>query len=203
MFPALELMFAVREHKFKPREHKFKDHKHKILYCPGYYFSTCLKKKLLSLGFEEVLHQLAAVGFKDAGGDGSLGMEGVRCEEVIAALIIRSTIDDTGYLGPPYRTSTHGTGLHSDIEGAVSEILATEGVGSSGDGLHLGMGGDIAEGLGQVMGTTDDAVLTNHDCSNGYLACLQRQMGLVEGHLHIAFVLFNLFFHTAKIRISE
>lgn len=53
MFTGLELIFTVREHKFKPRKHKFKDHKHKILHCPGYYFSTCLKKSYYRLDLKK------------------------------------------------------------------------------------------------------------------------------------------------------
>ena len=89
------------------------------------------------------------------------------------ALIVGSTIDYAGNLGPPYRAGTHGAGLNGDIECAVGKVLATKGIGSSGDGLHLGMGGNIAERLGEIVGARNDAVLAYYYCPNGYLACLQ------------------------------
>ena len=97
--------------------------------------------------FEEGLHEFAALGLKDAGGDGGLGMEGVRGEEVIATLIVLTAIDDAGDLRPADGAGTHGAGLDGDVEGAIGEVLASKGVGSGGDGLHLCMGSDIAEGF--------------------------------------------------------
>ena len=156
-----------------------------------------------TLLFEEGLHEFAAVGLKDAGGDGGLGMESVRGEEVIASLIILTAVDDARDLRPADGAGTHGAGLDGDVEGAVGEVLATKGVGSGGDGLHLGMGSDIAEGLRKVVGTRDDAVLTYHHDTNGYLAGFESSLGLVERHTHVAFVFFLLLFvnHVAKIVI--
>ena len=100
-------------------------------------------------------------------------MEGTRCQQMKTALIIRSTINHAGYLGPPYRTGTHGAGLNGDVKGAIGEVLAAKGIGCGGDGLHLGMGGDIAERLSKIVGTGYHAVFANHNCTNGYLARLE------------------------------
>ena len=164
-------------------------------------FFLCLLFSALLL--EEGLHEFAAVRFEDAGGDGGLGMEGVRGEEVIATLIILTAIDDAGDLRPADGAGTHGAGLDGNVKGAIGEVLASKGVGSGGDGLHLGMGSNIAEGLREVVGTRDDAVLTYHHSTNGNLAGLEGCLGLVERHTHVAFVLFLLLFvnHVAKIVI--
>ena len=156
-----------------------------------------------ALLFEEGLHEFAAVGFEDAGGDRGLGMESTRGDKVIASLIILTAIDDAGDLRPSDGAGTHGAGLDGDVEGAVGEVLATKGVGSGGDGLHLGMGSDIAEGLREVVGTRDDAVLAYHHGTNRYLAGFEGSLGLVECHTHVAFVFFLLLFvnHVAKIVI--
>ena len=156
-----------------------------------------------SLFLEEGLHEFAAVGLKNAGVDGGLGMESTRGEEVIATLIILTAIDDAGDLRPADGAGTHGAGLVGDVEGAIGEVLAAKGVGSGGDGLHLGMGSDIAEGFREVVGTRDDAVLAYHHGTDGYLAGFEGRLGLVERHTHVAFVLFLLLFvnHVAKIVI--
>ena len=102
---------------------------------------------LSALLFEEGLHEFAAVGLKDAGGDSGLVMESVRGEEVIASLIIQTAVDDARDLCPADGAGTHGAGLDGDVEGAIGEVLAAKGVGCGGDSLHLGMGSDIAEGF--------------------------------------------------------
>ena len=164
-------------------------------------FFLCLLFSALLL--EEGLHEFAAVRFEDAGGDGGLGMEGVRGEEVIATLIILTAIDDAGDLRPADGAGTHGAGLDGNVKGAIGEVLASKGVGSGGDGLHLCMGSDIAEGLREVVGTRDDAIFAYHHGADGYLAGFESSLGLVERHTHVAFVFFLLLFvnHVAKIVI--
>ena len=156
-----------------------------------------------TLLFEEGLHEFAAVRFEDAGGDGGLGMESTRGEEVIATLIVLTAVDDARDLCPADGAGTHGAGLDGDVESAIGEVLASKGVGSGGDGLHLGMGSNIAEGLREVVGPRDDAVLAYHHGTDGYLAGFEGRLGLVERHTHVAFVLFLLLFvnHVAKIVI--
>ena len=163
-------------------------------------FFLCLLFSALLL--EEGLHEFAAVRFEDAGGDGGLGMEGVRGEEVIATLIILTAVDDARDLRPADGAGTHGAGLDGNVKGAIGEVLASKGVGSGGDGLHLGMGSDIAEGFREVVGTRD-AVLAYHHGTDGYLAGFEGRLGLVERHTHVAFVFFLLLFvnHVAKIVI--
>ena len=75
---------------------------------------------------EEGLHQFAAVGFKDATGNDGLGVEGTGGIELVAALLVGRTIDDTGNLCPADGSGTHRAGLDGDVEGAVGEILATD-----------------------------------------------------------------------------
>ena len=149
-------------------------------------FFLCLLFSALLL--EEGLHEFAAVRFEDAGGDGGLGMEGVRGEEVIATLIILTAIDDAGDLRPADGAGTHGAGLDGNVKGAIGEVLASKGVGSGGDGLHLCMGSDIAECLGKVVRTGNDTVIAHDDGSDGYLAFAECLAGLVECALHELFV---------------
>ena len=63
------------------------------------------------------------------------------------------------------------------------------------------MGSNVAEGLRQVVGTGDHTVLTHDDGTNGNLTGFVGDTGLIEGHLHVAFIFFLLFFvyHVAKV----
>lgn len=121
---------------------------------------------------------------------------------MITPFLIEAAIDDARYLCPADGSGTHHTWLYGDIEGAVGEIFPSKEIGCRGYRLHLGMGGNIAEGLSKVMGAGDDPVLTNHYRPDGNLTFAICLAGLVEGTLHIEFIFFLLFFccHGAKVR---
>lgn len=74
-----------------------------------------------------------------------------------------------------------------------------KGIGRSGDGLHLGVGGHVAERLREVVGTGEYAVLAHDDGSDGNLACIIGCLRLVEGTLHVEFIFLLLIFHAAKV----
>ena len=79
----------------------------------------------LSFLLKELLHELAALVFKDAGGNGTTGMEGVRGEVGVASLGVATAIDDTGNLTPTEGSGTHSTGFDGDVEGAVDEVFTS------------------------------------------------------------------------------
>jgi len=121
---------------------------------------------------------------------------------VIASFLVGTAIDDTGYLGPSYRSGTHRAGFNGDVEGAVGEVLATQRVGCSSNGLHLGMSRDIAKGFCKVVRAGDDTILAHHDGTDRDFTSFKGRQGFIERHLHVALVFFLLFFavHVAKIR---
>ena len=120
---------------------------------------------------------------------------------VIAPFLVETAVDDAWDLRPADGTGTHHTRFDGDVEGALGEILPAQQVGSRGDGLHLGVGRDVAERLREVVATGDDTVLAHHDGTNGYLPLLIGHSGLVECPLHVEFVFFLLFLfnHAAKV----
>lgn len=107
----------------------------------------------LSLLFEERLHELTAFFFQYSAGNAGFGVESMWGQVVVAALFVCAAIDDTGNLCPSDGTSTHGAGFYGDVEGAVCEVFASKGVCRGSDCLHLSMSGNVAEGLGEVVGT--------------------------------------------------
>lgn len=130
-------------------------------------------------------------------------MHGVWGILLVAAFLIGTAENDTGYLCPADGTCAHRAGLYRDIECAVCQILTAEGVGGSGDGLHLCVSRHIAECFCQIMSTGDDAVLAYDDGSDGNLSFVISLSGLVKGALHVEFVFFQLFFcHAAKVVLS-
>ena len=130
--------------------------------------------------------------------DCTAGMKSMRGEVGVAALGVATTVDNAGYLTPSEGSGTHGAGFDGDVEGAVGEVFATEFVGSHGDGLHLGMGGDVVEGLSEVVGSGNDAVLANDDGTNGYFAFVEGLLRLGQSLTHVNFVFFC--FHAAKLQ---
>ena len=121
-------------------------------------------------------------------------MKGAGSYVVIATLVVGRAIDDASQLGPAKGAGTHRTRFDGDVERAVGQVFTAQLVGGSGDGLHLGVGGDVAERLRQVVGAGNNAVLAYDDRANGYLSLAIGSLGLREGALHVVFVAFLLFF---------
>ena len=122
-----------------------------------------------SFVLEKSLHQLPTVLGKHAAGDTRLGMQGTGCVFMVATFRVITAIDDARHLCPSQGTGTHGAWLHGDVECAVRQVLATQRVGSGGNGRHLRMGSDIAKSLCQVMGTRHHPLFAHHDTADGYL----------------------------------
>ena len=152
---------------------------------------------------EEVLHQLAAVGGEDAADDGGFGVQGAGGILAVAALGVVAAVNDAGHLGPAQGSGAHGARFDGDVEGAVGKVLAAEGVGSGGDGLHLGVGGDVVERLRQVVGTGHDALMADDDAADGDFALVEGPAGLVQGKAHVFFVFFFHFFEVSNFRYFE
>ena len=102
---------------------------------------------------EEVEHELTALVFEDTTDDFGLRVHGPGGVELETTFHVVRTIDDAGDLGPADGTGTHHAGFDGDVEGTLRQVFPSEGVGGGGDGLHLSVGGDVAEGLGEVVGT--------------------------------------------------
>ena len=77
----------------------------------------------------------------------------------------------------------------TSVERALVKVLAAEGLGGSGESLHLGVRGHVVEGLGEVVRLGQNATLANNDGPNGYLVGLEGALGFQQGHPHIAFVI--------------
>ena len=130
-----------------------------------------------SLFLEELLHEGSTFFFEDSAGDGAFRMEGVGGEALEPPLLVVGTIDEAAYLCPSDGSGAHSARLHGDVERALGQVFASELVGSHRDGLHLGMGGDVDEGLGQVVGSGNDAIAACDDGSDGDLANSPGEFG--------------------------
>lgn len=110
------------------------------------------------------------------------------------ALVVRSAIDNTAYLRPPYSAGTHGTRLHRDIKRTLRQVFTAQGIGGRRYRLHLGMGGDIVERLREVVGTRYDTPVAHYHRADGYLAGIAGCLGLGKGLAHEPLIPFLLFF---------
>ena len=114
---------------------------------------------------------------EDAGGVGGVAAFGIGC-----------AIDYPAYLRPADGTCTHGAGFDGDVERSVGEVFAAECPGGGRYGLHLGVRGDILEGLGEVMSAADDLVLGDDNTTDGDLVGVEGFLGFGEGEAHEALV---------------
>ena len=133
---------------------------------------------------EEVFYYLCTFVGEDARCDLCLGVKGLWRGERVASLGVGCSIDEAAHLCPSDGTCAHGAWLKSDVDSAVGEVLAAEGIGSRGDGLHLCVGGDIVESLSHIVGSCDDLVVAHYDGANGHFVFLQGALCLLESTLH-------------------
>ena len=64
----------------------------------------------------------------------------------------------------------------------------TEEIGGGGKSQHLGMGGDILQPLGVVVGACNDAAVADNDSPDRYLALVKGGTGFAQRLLHIVLV---------------
>ena len=98
----------------------------------------------LSFSFEEVLHQGFAFLFQYSLAHRALGVKGIGGKTFEPTLFVASTKYHSAHLRPAYGSCTHDAGFYRYIERAVLQVFAAKRVGCRSDGLHLGMGSDIA-----------------------------------------------------------
>ena len=134
---------------------------------------------------EELRHQRTGFVGQDTAGDGRLGMEHAGGIHVVAALRVVGAVDQPAQLRPTQRTGAHGARLDGDIERAFVQILAAQRAGCGGDGLHLGMGGDVGQCLGEVVRAGDDAAAADDDRAYGHFAAFGSQPGFGQRLLHV------------------
>ena len=111
-------------------------------------------------------------------------MEGVWGKLAVATLLVGRSVDDARNLCPTDGTGTHGAWFHRDVERAVGEVFPAKGIGGSRYRLHLGMGGNVVESFGEVVGAGYYPVAAYYYCADGYLAFVIGGLGLDEGLAH-------------------
>ena len=112
-------------------------------------------------------------------------MQCLRGIALIPSFLIFGAKHQTPHLCPGNGTGTHHAGFHCDIESTFIQIFAAKSCSGSGNGLHLGMGGDIRQSLRQIMGTSYDTVLAHHNCTYGNFSPFTGLMGFQKRLLHI------------------
>ena len=88
-------------------------------------------------------------------------------------------------LRPCNGSGTHDARLNGDIKSTFIEIFTAKRSGGGSNRLHFGMRGHIGQSLSQIMGTGNNAVLSNNDSPNGYFPPLTRLLRFKKRLLHI------------------
>ena len=105
-------------------------------------------------------------------------------EEAVASLGVGSSVDETSELSPAECGGAHGAGLDSHIQAAVAQVLAAQGIGSGGQGYHLGMCRRVCETLHHVVPPSYHASLAYDHGPYRYLVFRERGPGLFECGAH-------------------
>ena len=146
------------------------------------------KVRNLSSAFEEIAHQCAAFFGQNARSDLRLGVQRLGGVDTETAFRVGGTVDDATDLRPTERAGTHHAGFDGDVERAVVEILSPELSGGGRHRLHLGMGGDIVQGFGEVVAAGDDRVAANHHGTDRDFSAVGGGVGFFQGATHVVFV---------------
>ena len=115
-------------------------------------------------------------------------MQSLRGIDGITAFGVGSSVDNAPNLCPRQSPGAHHARFDGDVERAVTQILSTEGIGSCGDGLHLGMSRDIVERFGEVVSARYDAILAHYHHSHRHLVAIGSHLRLFQSAEHILFV---------------
>ena len=114
-------------------------------------FRFLFSYRLSSSFLEELLHQRPAFLFEYSSDGCRFGMKYVGGESAVTTLFIGCSVYDAWYLCPSDGSGTHGTRFHGDVERAVGEIFASQGISPQ---MHRHYGRS-----GRRMQRVDDAVL--------------------------------------------
>src|SRR5262245_52783904 len=89
-----------------------------------------------------------------------------------------------------YRGSqAHEAGLDGAVEGRADQPVVPQAGRRIAHREDLGVRRGIVQREGGVVPAADDLAVDHGDCSDGDLACLTREHGLLESHPHEALVL--------------
>jgi hypothetical protein len=145
---------------------------------------------MLNLAFfsEKIAHQGCTFVGKHSFCKNRLFVEWVFAEQMIAAFGVVGAPDHAAYLAPSECGGTHQARLHSDVERAINQIFTAKIARRGSYGLHFGMSGDVGEGFGEVVSTSDYCTAAQNHSPDRHLVGLSRLVRLVEGDAHVAFV---------------
>lgn len=127
---------------------------------------------------EEGLHQMGTFVGEHSTYYLCTGMKGgASCICGITSLRVASAINHSPYLGPGERPGTHQAWLYGDIESALLQVFSAERLRGGCDGLHLGVGGDIGQSLGEVVASAYYEVVAHYNGADGYLVGVEGTLG--------------------------
>ena len=125
---------------------------------------------------------------KSPAADAAVLQAGKEMKKKSAMLIISIALLIAANLAPPSRSGTHNAWFYSDVQGAACKVFGAEHLGGGGECQHFGVGGDVVEPFGEVVGARNDGVVAHDDCTDGYLALVVGCFRLTKCLLHVVFV---------------
>ena len=94
-------------------------------------------------------------------------------------------------LGPTHGSCTHGAGFNGNVEGTFWQVFVPQIFAGCRDGQHFCMSSRVVQLLGEVVTSPDDALVRDHNGSDGDFSPLERFFSFPEGLLHEVLVAMN------------
>ena len=105
-----------------------------------------------------------------------------------STLWVGGAVNYASNLRPCKGSGTHHAGLEGDVQSAVGEVLAANGLCRRGYGYHLGVGRYVVQQFGAVVAAGYYLAVAHYHRPDGNLVLVVGRAGFLQGLAHVIFI---------------